>query len=137
MKVGGSNEVVKPLKTKMLHLRLSEAEHARFLAAIAPLGHSQSEALRRFVRATAGLGPTFDDDIRSSILTMVRQMRGIGVNINQVARLMNSGRVPPDGALQQSFGLLLQLLVDQETLYLALCGKAGRRARYILEGTTE
>ncbi len=126
--------MVKKVKSKMLHLRLSNAEHAGFKVAIAHLGLTQSEALRRFVRAAGGYGPAFDAETRSAILAMMRQMRGIGVNINQVARLMNSGRVPPDSALQKSFGLLTQLLVDQEALYRSLCGKATNHAMDTITG---
>ena len=42
----------------------------------------------------------------------------------QMARAMNSGRVPPNAELTEGFGQLLTLLADCQYSYLSLCARA-------------
>lgn len=111
-------------KSAVVHVRLAEAEFAALHAHCDAMGLSSSKAIRRMIRMFIGLGPSFDGETRQVIRDMMQQMRAIGVNINQVARLMNSGRVPEDEDLRVSFVLLLELLKHQEMFLGSLCDRS-------------
>lgn len=112
---------VRNVRNKVAHVRLSETEFAALSSVASAVDLSVSEILRRLARSYAGLGPSFEGETRQRIRDMTVQMRAIGVNINQVARLMNSGRVPDDEHMRVSFGLLLDLLNEQQDFLLDLC----------------
>lgn len=74
--------------------RLSAPEARAFNARMAGLGlGSRSEGLRAAVRAATGL-LEFSGDEHDRLDALTRAMNRIGVNINQLARLANSGRLP-------------------------------------------
>nr|WP_181377356.1 plasmid mobilization relaxosome protein MobC [Ochrobactrum sp. LM19]AJW30026.1 mobilization protein (MobC) [Ochrobactrum sp. LM19] len=116
------------VRDKAVRLRLSSDEFDALTAACQAANLSVSDVLRRQARSFAGLGPSFDGETRTVIRGMTEQMRAIGVNINQVARLMNSGRVPADEDMQASFGMLLDLLVEQQQFLMLLCVRERQRA---------
>jgi transposase-like protein len=57
---------------------------------------SRSEALRAALRAASGL-LEFSRDENAGLDELARQLNRIGVNVNQLARLANSGRLPAGG----------------------------------------
>lgn len=114
----------KERKDRVVRLRLSEAEHSQLASVCAEMGIGVSEALRRGARIAAGLGPSFDGEARSEIQDLVRQIRGVATNINQMTKAMNSGRVPANAALATGFGQLTELLGQAQDAYLSLCAKA-------------
>lgn len=118
----------KETKSEAMRVRLPASELAAFQARCAEMGLTSSHVMRRLVRMFIGAGPSFDGETREVIRSMTAQMRAIGVNINQVARLMNSGRVPADEDLQVSFVLLVELLKEQEQFLVSLCARARARA---------
>lgn len=122
------------VRDKVVHLRLSSDEFDALHTACQSTNLSVSEVLRRQARSFAGLGPSFEGEARNLIRGMTEQMRAIGVNINQVARLMNSGRVPPDEDMQASFGMLLELLVEQQEFLLSLCVRERQQATRLVVG---
>ena len=124
---------VKAVKSQVVRLRLTEAELARLSAFCAERGLTPSEVLRRLAREAGGSGPTFDGETRIAIIELIRQMRAIGININQTARAMNAGLVPSNRQLQEAFGQLTALLVDQEALYSSLCAEMRERANRVTE----
>ncbi len=121
----------RPLKDKVIHARLSEDEYLAFRAYCAEHSLTASEAFRRFAREAAGFGPTFDGDVREAIREYSRQLRAIGVNLNQIARILNSGRTPDYPTLKAGIGLLTKELIAQEQDYLSLCTIARKRATRI------
>ncbi|TDQ15329.1 plasmid mobilization relaxosome protein MobC [Phyllobacterium brassicacearum] len=122
------------IKDQVLHTRLSREESALFRAFCAENGLTTSEALRRFVRQAAGFGPTYDGEIRDAILEYARQLRAIGVNINQIARILNSGRTPDFPTLQAGIGRLRKELLAQSEDYVSLCAKARKQAKERIGG---
>lgn len=120
------------IKDQVLHTRLSHEERALFRAFCAEHGLTSSEVLRRFVRQAAGFGPTYDGEMRDAIVEYTRQLRAIGVNINQIARILNSGRTPDYPTLEAGLGRLTQELIAQSEDYASLCAKARRRAQRII-----
>lgn len=115
-------------KDHVLHIRLSRDENLLFRAFCEENGLTPSEGLRRLARGAAGFGPTYDGEIRDAILEYARQLRAIGVNINQIARILNSGRTPDYPTLQAGIGRLTKELVAQSEDYVSLCAKARKRA---------
>lgn len=116
-------------KDQVLHTRLSQEECLLFRAFCYKNGLTPSEVLRRFAREAAGFGPTYDGDIRDAILEYARQLRAIGVNINQIARILNSGRTPDYPTLQAGIGHLRNELLAQSEDYVSLCARARKRAQ--------
>lgn len=111
-------------KSQVVRLRISEQEHAELAAFAEERGLSMSELLRRGARLAAGFGPAFDGEFRGQIVDLVRQVRGVSTNINQMTKAMNSGRVPPNTQLSEGFGMLTTLLAECQDAYLSLCAKA-------------
>ena len=92
-------------------------------------GLTASETLRRMAREAGGFGPTFDGETRNAVLDYAKQLRAIGVNINQIARILNSGRTPDYATLQAGIGRLTQELIAQDEDYVSLCARARKRAK--------
>lgn len=115
-------------KSRVVHVRLSEVEHSRLLAFCSQARRTPSEVLRRLAREAGDYGPTFEGETRAAIIAYAKQLRAIGININQVARALNAGRAPSFQSLQDGLGALTQALIQQEQDYLSLCGAVRRRA---------
>lgn len=86
-------------RTRILNLRVSEAELRAFDASLSRRGIShRTDALRRFVMAA--------DDLLAPDEHMTEELRGLGAamnrvgnNINQIARRLNEGRVRGEQAV--------------------------------------
>jgi hypothetical protein len=118
----------KVVRSKVVHVRLTEGDFAAVQEIAEALGISNSDLLRRGARLVSGLGPTFDGETRAAISGMASQIRSIGVNINQAVRAMNAGLVPSNRQLQESFGQLTFLLHETREAYLSLCSDGRARA---------
>ena len=111
-------------RTKSVRVRLSDEELAALVSYCEQNHITTSEGLRRMARAAAGFGPTFDGDARNAILEYVKQLRAIGVNLNQIARILNSGFTPDFPTLKAGIGMLTEELVNQAEDYVSLCRRA-------------
>ena len=111
-------------RTRVVGVRLTDAEWSLVQDFAASSGITPSELMRRAARLAGGLGPTFEGDTRTVIESVLVQMRGVATNINQMARAMNSGRVPDDERLRDGFGQLLELLREAREAYGSLCNRA-------------
>ncbi|MBA8904127.1 plasmid mobilization relaxosome protein MobC [Phyllobacterium sp. P30BS-XVII] len=116
-------------RTKSVRIRLSEDELANLAAFSREHGLTISEVLRRLAREAAGFGPTYDAETRDAIREYARQLKAIGVNINQIAYILNSGRTPDYPTLHAGIGRLTKELVTQSEDYRSLCAKARKRAQ--------
>ena len=112
-----------------MHTRLSRDESVLFRMFCEESGLTSSEVLRRLAREAAGFGPTYDGEMRDAIVEYTRQLRAIGVNINQIARILNSGRTPDYPTLQAGLGRLTKELISQSEDYASLCAKVRKRAQ--------
>ena len=82
-------------KTKMTHVRLTEAEHAHIERQTAKYGIKTSEYLRRLVEQDMGRISLNDMGTKESLLqrkALINEINHIGVNINQIAHNVNSGK---------------------------------------------
>jgi hypothetical protein len=112
-------------RQKVVHVRLSEAEFLAFEAFCADANLTVSEVLRRLVRQAAGLGPAFDDDLKEIVLAHAEELRRVGVNLNQIARVLNGRREPQFEVLLDGVGRLARLVGEQAADMRDMC-EAGR-----------
>ncbi|WP_246659355.1 plasmid mobilization relaxosome protein MobC [Rhizobium sp. FY34] len=78
---------------RQVNLRLSEAEFAAMEAASAKAGLTLSAFVRSLSLEGAGVRPFLTADDRLLFNVLLDHLRKVGVNLNQVARSLNSGRV--------------------------------------------
>jgi len=76
-----------------LTVRLSDAEYLAVQEAAETAGMTASAFFRSLTLEGAGVRPIFNDDDRTILSILHEDMRKIGVNLNQVARSLNAGRV--------------------------------------------
>lgn len=90
----GGADRLSPTASVVVTARLSVPEARAFHAHVSGLGlGSRSEGLRAAVRAATGL-LEFSGEEHDRLDALTRALNRIGVNINQLARLANSGRLP-------------------------------------------
>ncbi len=109
-------------------VRFSEQEDALFVAFCDKEGLTPSEALRRFAREAANLGPTFTGEVRAEVIELTRQMRAIGNNLNQAVHHMNAGRALPENEVRKWFAGANAVIGELDQLYRSLCYRSYKRA---------
>lgn len=122
------DEGAKRPKTAVLHVRLTAQEHEAFMGFCAHAQLTPSEAIRRFVREAAFLGPTFEGEARAEIVALTRQLRALGANLNQAVRHMNAGHVIGSGDVAEWLATARGLITELTALYRSLCGRSHERA---------
>lgn len=91
---------------KAITVRVSAAEYGAFEAAIGRAGYkTRSDGLRALVRMATGFLELPADEA-ADLDGISRELHKIGVNINQLARLANSGRLPMTGRQMEEFRAL-------------------------------
>lgn len=78
---------------KTVKIRLSEGELAAIKEAADAAGMTLSAFVRSLSLEGAGVRPFFSDSDRVILSILYENMRKIGVNLNQIARAINSRRV--------------------------------------------
>ncbi|AYG64353.1 plasmid mobilization protein [Rhizobium jaguaris] len=101
-------------RSKTVCVRLSEIELSALKDFAEDTGLPISEVLRRLAREAGGLGTTVEGEIAIQFKAMVVQFRKVGVNLNQVARALNSGRNPGYEHLRDGIGRLARIVADVE-----------------------
>ena len=100
-------------RSEIFRFRLSEPEAQAFRAFCDNHNLSVTEAMRRMARGAAGLGPTFSGEGHSQIVELTRQVRAVGVNLNQAVHHMNAGHAFPADEmrswLQETLGVIKAL----------------------------
>jgi len=76
-----------------INFRLNAAEYSAIQAAAEKAGMTASAFFRSLSLEGAGVRPVFNDEDRTILSILHEDMRKIGVNLNQVARSLNAGRV--------------------------------------------
>ena len=103
--------------TTFVGLRLSEIEKSGLAVLAQSEGISESEVMRRLLKAAIGLPLPVAEGSRMELRACSEQLRKAGVNLNQGVRAMNEGRVAYSetmlGALQKLSGAVIEL---QKTL---------------------
>lgn len=80
-------------KDRRINFRLNAAEYSAVQEAAAKAGMTVSAFFRSLSLEGAGLRPVFNDKDRAILFLLHEDMRKIGVNLNQVVRSLNAGRV--------------------------------------------
>ncbi|ACM31121.1 plasmid mobilization relaxosome protein MobC [Rhizobium rhizogenes] len=101
-------------RNKSVRVRLSAAEFCALTAFATDAALPTSEVLRRLAREASGLGPTFEGDMSKKIQLIIVQLRKIGVNLNQIARVLNSGSTPGYEPLLGGIERLARLVAQHE-----------------------
>ncbi len=116
-------------KTVGHRVRLSEDEHADFKSFCAQNDLTPSEATRRLIREAARLGPTFSGAARAEIVLLTRQLRAVGVNLNQAVHHMNAGNIVQGEDMKAWLISANDVIVELDEQYKSLCRRAHQRAK--------
>jgi hypothetical protein len=115
-------------KTIVRHVRLTAHEDALFAGFCQDAGITVSEGFRRLARSASLLGPTFSGEARAEVVALTRQVRAIGVNLNQAVQHMNAGHVVRGEDVREWLGDAYKAIVELDALYRSLCSRSRRRA---------
>lgn len=112
----------------IIKFRATEDEKAA-LNALAKQHHvTESELIRRLIRAEKGLPLPVANVDRKAVEQLEDQLRRVGGNLNQATRAMNEGRVNYEPALAKSLSGLVEV-IKAARLQLKEMLKSARRAR--------
>jgi hypothetical protein len=120
----------------MICFRLTKLEADALRAFCASQGLSVTEAMRRMAKAAAGFGPTFTGEGRTEVVELTRQLRAVGVNLNQAVHRINAGRAIPDAELEVWLADALHVIRGLDTLYSSLAGRSQARAVAAVEASS-
>jgi hypothetical protein len=123
-------------KDEMVCFRLTKPEADAMRAFCVGHGLSVTEAMRRMAKAAAGFGPTFTGEGRTEVVELTRQLRAVGVNLNQTVHRMNAGRAVPDDELLAWLEDALRVIRGLDTLYSSLAGRSQARAIAAVEAAS-
>ena len=122
-----------PSEGRRFRFRLNKPEAQAFRAFCDNHNLSVTEAMRRMARGAAGLGPTFSGEGHSQIVELTRQVRAVGVNLNQAVHHMNAGHAFPADEMRSWLEETLGVIKALDTLYSSLAGRARSRADVAVE----
>jgi antitoxin component of RelBE/YafQ-DinJ toxin-antitoxin module len=97
---------------KIVRFRIGTEEKAALAALCEKQNVSESEAIRRLLRAGAGKPLPVARVDRAAIKALEDQLRRVGGNFNQAVRAMNEGRVGYEPALNKSLLALTNAVLD-------------------------
>lgn len=95
----------RPKRSEALHLRLTREEHAGLRTLSARTGIRRSRLARKALRELITGGADLLERDQQAVLELARQMRLIGINLNQIAHRVNLGE-----ALGRDLALVLNQL---------------------------
>lgn len=117
----------KAVATKSVSVKLTEAELAEFDLQIAKLGLNRNRALRIMARKAGGFLEV-DPASVAHLSDISRQLRGIAVNVNQIAKAANRTTDPDFVAFMEERQRLGRELSQVQSYLLALFDIAKRRS---------
>lgn len=101
---------------EVIRFRASAAEKAELARFAVTENVTESDVIRRLIRAGSGMPLPVASDNRAALGECGDQLRKIGVNLNQAVRAMNEGRVGYDAALLKALLLLNQAVLEQREI---------------------
>lgn len=117
-------------KNKVVHARFSTREMAEIEGAAERSGLTVSSFMRSLTLEGAGVRPFFTDDDRAILMLLLSDLRGAGVNLNQLARSANArGSNRSDGVLDAIGDI--HKVVAALMLELRTFAERGSRARTV------
>ena len=106
--IDGDGRVKKPHRNASLSIRFTEEELALIAVKAAEIGKTPSGFIRMCALQAGEITPFIGEQDAYILGAIADDMRKIGVNLNQVARAINSGRVPHADEMT----IVLQSVVD-------------------------
>lgn len=116
-------------KSRTIHARVTEEQLEAISAAAKAADLTVSAFFSSLLLEGAGVVPFLTDDDRVVLRVLHEDMRKVGVNLNQVARALNSGRaVYPDEVFEALHGVL-QVTDAMRSELRNLTSRPGREGR--------
>lgn len=120
--------VVKP-KPQTIHSRISAAEYDAIETAAKEANMTLSAFFKAVLLEGAGVKPIFNDQDRALLALLLEDMRMIGVNLNQVARALNSGKAVSDAEIRMVVGDVQKMQVAVLSELRRVTKRAGYKHR--------
>lgn len=120
--------VAKP-KPQTIHSRVSADEYDAINGAAKSVDMTMSAFFKAVLLQGAGKKPIFNDEDRALLSLMLEDMRMIGINLNQVARALNSGKSVSDGEIRMVVGDVQKMQVAVLSELRRVTKRSGYRHR--------
>lgn len=121
-------KVAKP-KPQTIHSRVSADEYDAIDAAAKAADMTMSAFFKAVLLQGAGIKPIFNDEDRALLSLLLEDMRMIGINLNQVARALNSGKSVSDGEICMVVGDVQKMQVAVLSELRRVTKRSGYRYR--------
>ncbi|UVV70841.1 MobC family plasmid mobilization relaxosome protein [Brucella anthropi] len=121
-------KVAKP-KPQTIHSRVSANEYDAIDGAAKAVDMTTSAFFKAVLLQGAGKKPIFNDDDRALLSLMLEDMRMIGINLNQVARALNSGKSVSDNEVRMVVGDVQKMQVAVLSELRRVTKRSGYRYR--------
>lgn len=116
-------------KERMVHARVSADEYATIERVAKAADMTVSGFFRSLILEGAGVRPILTDEDRAIMALLLEDMRAIGVNLNQVARSINSGKSVHPSEIDINLGNVQRIQAAVMTELRTLAKRAGHRRR--------
>lgn len=116
-------------KERTVHARITAEEYAALEEAAKAADMTVSGFFRSLTLEGAGVRPILTQDDRLIMAMLLEDMRAIGVNLNQVARALNSGRGVHPSELDINLANVQRVQAAVMTELRALSKRAGHQRR--------
>ncbi|MGO1164843.1 plasmid mobilization protein [Brucella sp. C7-11G] len=116
-------------RPQTIHSRVSADEYDAIYEAAKAAEMSMSAFFKAVFLQGAGVKPVFSDEDRALLSLMLEDMRMIGVNLNQVARALNSGRSVSDSETRMIVGDVQKMQVAVLSELRRVSKRSGYRHR--------
>ncbi|RWD28691.1 MobC family plasmid mobilization relaxosome protein [Mesorhizobium sp.] len=116
-------------KDRMVHARVSADEYAAIEKAAKAADMTVSGFFRSLILEGAGVRPVLTKEDRAVMALLLEDMRAIGVNLNQVARSLNSGKGVHPGDVDINVGNVQRVQAAVMTELRSLARRAGYMRR--------
>ncbi|NKL21107.1 plasmid mobilization protein [Rhizobium leguminosarum] len=116
-------------KDRTVHVRVTADEHAAIEKAAEGADKTVSNFFRSLLLEGAGVRPILTTDDRLVMAALLEDMRMIGINLNQVARALNSGRGVHPSELDINLENVQRIQAAVMSELRALSRRAGYRRR--------
>ncbi|MGB5786009.1 MAG: MobC family plasmid mobilization relaxosome protein, partial [Stenotrophomonas geniculata] len=112
-----------------IHSRVSADEYDAIDAAAKAADMTMSAFFKAVLLQGAGIKPIFNDEDRALLSLLLEDMRMIGINLNQVARALNSGKSVSDGEICMVVGDVQKMQVAVLSELRRVTKRSGYRYR--------
>ncbi len=117
------------IKDRMVHARVSADEYTAIEKAAKSADMTVSGFFRSLILEGAGVRPILTNEDRAVMALLLEDMRAIGVNLNQVARSLNSGKSVHPSEIDINLGNVQRIQAAVMTELRTLAKRAGHRRR--------